>query len=137
MNKKVLGVVAAVVAFGAVGAVAYADAPGRGGRGAGMSGAGYQEMLQTKASLVGLSVDALKQELQTKMFLQVANEHNVTQAQIQAAMKTAAESRLEKLVSSGVITAAEREERLEHMQDRQENCPNGGGMRGFRQGLGR
>lgn len=137
MNKKLLVGLAAVLAFGTAGAVAYADAPGRGGRGVGMGGVGYQEMLQTKASLVGLSVDALKQELQTKTFLQVANEHGVTQVEIQAAMQTAARERLEKLVSAGMITAAERDERLERMADRQETCPNGGGMRGFRQGVGR
>lgn len=79
------------------------------------NGSGYQQMLQTKADLMGLSKEDLAKKLETKTFEQIAEEQNISEDQIHAAMQKAAEKRW----SEKGLTKEEIAERLTKMQERQ------------------
>ncbi len=57
------------------------------------NGGGYQQMIETKAKLVGLTTSELETQLQTKTMLQVAEERGVSQDQLHQAMEASARAR--------------------------------------------
>lgn len=104
--KKLLtiGVASLAVAgvVGAVGANAYAvngQADGTGEkyaiqRGEGQGG-GYQAALESKARVLGMSVEDLQKALETKTMSQIAVEKGITEEAFQAKMAEAAKARWE------------------------------------------
>lgn len=79
------------------------------------TGSGYQQMLQTKADLIGITKDELSNQLETKTLEQIAEEKGINEDQIHAAMQKAAEKRW----AEKVLTEAEIAERLAEMKTRQ------------------
>lgn len=117
--------IASFVALFALGAgVSIASAHGFGFKGQ-PAGQGFEQMLQYKAEILGLSADQLKQELDSgKNFLQIAEEHGISQEQLHQRMTEAMKVRLQAMVSAGTITQAQMEQRLEWMERRAENPPH-------------
>lgn len=132
-NKTIAGVLT-LVAFGAVSASAMGFG---GGFGFGMNQATPDEiatrqttMFQQHANLLGVSLDEVKQAwADGKSFRTLATEKGVTDAQLQAKLKTQREaniqSMLSSLVSKGVITQAQADKRLTFMLSNQGNNKNG------------
>jgi hypothetical protein len=81
--------------------------PGAGPRGAFGFGAGLvQQGLNTAASTLGMSAQDLRTELQQgKTLTQVAQEHSKNPADVAAALKTAANLRIDQAVTAGHLTA--------------------------------
>ncbi len=78
-------------------------------------GSGYQQMIETKAKLVGMTVSELEAQLRTKTMLQVAQEKGVSEDQLQDTMEAAARARwAEKGLSQSEIDS-----RLKNMAERQ------------------
>lgn len=78
-------------------------------------GEGYQQMLQTKADLLGITKDELVKQLETKTFEQIAEEKNISEDKIHTSMQEAAKKRwAEKGLSESEIS-----DRLENMKERQ------------------
>lgn len=99
-------------------------------------GYGYQQMIETKAELLNMSVDELKAQLETKTMLEVAEENGVNEEQLREAMQTAAEARW----AERGLTEEEIAERTQAREDRQQSgdCDGtgiGGGMQ--RRGMNR
>ena len=99
-------------------------------------------MFQQQASLIGVSVDDVKNAwAQGKSLSTLAAEKGITQAQLQAAMKTArdnqAKTQLAALVTKGVITQAQADQRLATMQTKATQKTDGTkhGMRGAMRGM--
>jgi len=79
------------------------------------AGSGYQQMLQTKADLIGITKDELAKQLETKTLEQIAEEKGISEDQIHAAMQKAAEKRW----ADKGLTESEIAERLQNMKTRQ------------------
>jgi hypothetical protein len=78
--------------------------PGRGGpRGPG--GGGHD--LTAAATVIGIPVTQLQQELATKSLADVATAHGTAAADVATALKNAAHTRIDQRVSAGTITAAQ------------------------------
>lgn len=97
----------------------------------GKNGSGYEQMIQTKAKIVGVDAAELKTQLQTKTMLQLAEENGVSKDQLQEAIKDAARQRW----AEKGLSQSEVETRLKNMEERQagdheSNSANrGAGMR--------
>lgn len=122
-----------------------ASARGMGGMGGGMWNAltpeqissQHQAMFQEQASLLGISVDDIKNGwAQGKTLKQMATEHGITASQLAERLNanriSEMKAQLQYLVSSGVITQTQADSRLQFMQN---NEKNGKGMMG--NGFGR
>jgi hypothetical protein len=79
------------------------------------NGGGYQQMIEAKAKLVGMTTSELKTQLQTKTMVQVAQEKNVSEDQLRSAMEAAARARW---VERG-LSQSEIDSRLKNMTERQ------------------
>lgn len=93
-------------------------------------GGGYEQMIQSKAKILKMTTTELKNQLQTKTMLQIADAQGVSEDQFHAAMKETARQRW---VDKG-LTQAEIDSRLQRMEERQAgdhaaNSVNRGGMR--------
>lgn len=94
------------------------------------NGGGYQQMIQTKATLLGMSETDLTEQLKTKTMLQIAQEKGISEDQFHATMEQAARQRW----SDRGLTQTEIDSRLQRMEERQagdheSNSANrGGGM---------
>jgi len=100
-------------------------------------------MFDNEAQILGISVDEVKNAwAQGKTMMQLAQEKGITEAQLQAKIKDARTAQLkiqlQTLVSSGVITQAQADQRLAYMQSQQTNVKgklggrrHGGGMMGY------
>lgn len=76
---------------------------------------GYQQMLETKAGILGITKDELIKQLETKTFEQITSEKNISEDKIHVSMQEAATKRwTEKGLSESEIS-----ERLERMKERQ------------------
>jgi hypothetical protein len=100
-------------------------------------------MFTQRASLIGATVDEVKNAwAQGKSFTALATEKGVTQEQLQTKMKAEhllqMKSQLATLVSKGVITQAQADQRIAFMQTQSTNKKVGGkhGMRGGMMGFG-
>ncbi len=86
-----------------------------------------QTMFQNEANLLGISVDEVKSAwAQGKTIAQIAQDHGITQAQLQQKMQdtrlSAMKTRLQAMVEQGVITQAQADQRLQFMQSRWQNA---------------
>lgn len=94
------------------------------------SGSGYQQMILTKAKLLGVTEAELTTQLQTKTMLQLAEEKGISETQLHEAMETFARQRW----ADKGLTQSEIDIRLKNMEERQSgdheaNSANrGGGM---------
>lgn len=79
------------------------------------AGSGYQQMLQTKAGLIGITKDELNKQLETKTLEQIAEEKGISEDQIHAAMQKVAEKRW----ADNGLSETEIAERLQNMKNRQ------------------
>jgi hypothetical protein len=79
------------------------------------NGTGYQQMIQTKAKLLGISETDLKTKLQTKTMLQLAQEKGISEDQLHKSMETAARQRW----ADRGLSQSEIDARLKNMQERQ------------------
>jgi len=82
-----------------------------------------QNMFQNKATLLGISVDEVKNcWAQGKNIWQCAEEHGITKEQLQQKMKDARaqqlKAQIQTLVDKGVITQAQADQRLQWMQNK-------------------
>lgn len=128
-----------MLAFGAV----SASAMGFGGMGMGNLSADevatrQTTMFQQQAKLIGATLDEVKQAwAEGKDFKTLAKEKGVTDAQLQAKMKTARDEQMKAhlttLVSKGVITQSQADKRLATMATKAASGKSGGkhGMRGM------
>jgi hypothetical protein len=79
------------------------------------NGSGYQQMIQTKAKLLGISETELKTQLQTKSMLQLAQEKGISEDQLHKSMETAARQRWADMG----LSQSEIDARLKNMEARQ------------------
>src|SRR4030043_41968 len=97
MNKFLAYSIAAIAIFGIIsGSAVYADGPKWAVTEKPLAGKGYgfENMLQNKADILGMSVDELRQQLEDgKTFFQIAEEKGVTQEQMRETMKEKMEIR--------------------------------------------
>jgi hypothetical protein len=79
--------------------------PGRPG-GPGFPGPGFRGFgLDVAAQAIGITPDALRQELPGKSLTDVAKAHNVDPAKVAAALKTDANAKIDQAVANGRLTA--------------------------------
>jgi hypothetical protein len=93
-----------------------------------------QTMFQNEASLLGISVDEFKNDWAAgKSVAQIAQEKGMTQQQLQDKMKQTRldqmKAELQNLVTKGVITQAQADQRLQFVQQQTANLKGGKGMR--------
>lgn len=88
------------------------------GTGSGQQGNGYNSSLESRAKVLGMSVDELKTALQTKTMLQVAQEKGLTEDQLQVKMRETATVRWQ---DRGLSTA-QIQERTAAQTERQSSC---------------
>jgi hypothetical protein len=133
MNKTLI----ALTALGMIGASAISVAAfdGNGyGRGQGnMLGErpGYQQMLEDKADLLGVSVEDVEAaRAEGTSFGELAEELGISIEDMQARMLERAKERVQERVDSGAMTEGEAADLLTRMQERHENCDGEGMGRG-------
>ncbi|MDO8676341.1 MAG: hypothetical protein Q7K16_01680 [Candidatus Azambacteria bacterium] len=98
-----------------------------------------QTMFQNEANLLGVSVDDVKAAWAAgKSLSQLAADKGITPAQLQQKLQDARtaqfKNQLQGLVSKGVITSAQADQRLQFIQNQQSKI---GGKAGLRRGRGR
>jgi len=102
----------------------------------------HQSMFQAQANLLGVSVDEVKAAwAQGKTMLDLAKEKGISEETLQTKMKAQrteqVKTQLQNLVSKGVITQAQADQRLQFMQSNQPQGGRGGKMgMGMMRGLG-
>lgn len=79
------------------------------------NGGGYQQMIETKAKLVGMTTSELETQLQTKTMLQVAEQEGVSEDQLHEAMESSARARW----AERGLSQSEIDSRLKNMTERQ------------------
>lgn len=112
------------------------------------NGFGYENMLKEKAGVLKMKVENLKEKLQNGMrFLEIAKQKGISHEELSQRMQANKEKRLQRLVDEGKISEAQKQERLQWMNERHEECEANpencqahriGGQvqrQGFRQGL--
>jgi hypothetical protein len=141
MNKIIaisgILVIAGVVYLSLNKPTAYAATAGRGYG----QGAGRQQMLAEKAKIFNMSAAELQNEINGgKTFYEIAKEKGVDANSMHEQMEQFQKARLQALVSQGIITKVQMQERLDFMEQRQENCGNNvpfNGRGGFKMGMHR
>ena len=96
------------------------------------NGSGYQQMIQSKAKIIGLSEADLKTQLQTKTMLQIAEEKGISEDQFHESMEKVARQRW----ADRGLSQTEIDSRLKAMAERQAgdheaNSANRGGGMGY------
>lgn len=91
-------------------------------------------MFQEKADFLGVSLDEMKNAwTKGKTIKDIAEEHGISEEEMQARMRQAKEealqSRMQAMVDNGVISQEQANERLEFMQNRLENKIMGENMK--------
>ncbi len=93
-------------------------------------GYGNQQVMQTKAQLLGMTETELQTQLETKTLLQIAQYKGISEDKLHATMQQAAQERWK----ANGLTQAEIDSRLQTMQERQasdhdgNSANRGGGM---------
>ncbi|MEK7600348.1 MAG: hypothetical protein AAB463_00085 [Patescibacteria group bacterium] len=136
MKKNMLAyVIVPALGLSAIAGSGVASAHGLfGGFGSATSDEGIarqQEMFQSHATLLGISVDAVKNAwAEGTSFQELAKAQGITKEQLQAKMKAVRleqmKAHLKALVDKGVITQAQADKRLQVM----ESIPQKGGRKG-------
>ncbi len=102
------------------------------GQGNGGYGYGYQQMLQTKADLLGLTEEELTTQLQTKTMDQIAEEKGISEDTLHEAMQSSAEKRW----ATMGLSQAEIDSRLQDMKTRQASGDHTGNRASRGNGMG-
>jgi hypothetical protein len=144
MKKLALYSLLALSLFSLAGTgVAYAKGPNNAttnGNNQGNKGYGYENMLSSKAEVLGISIDELKASLaEGKTFLEIAEAQGLTSEDLHEAMSAQAESRINQRVANGTLTQEQADELLANTAERQGDCTGEGPIgqgngRGARQG---
>lgn len=151
MKKTLLIVAIVILALGALGVGAVfaqgGNPPstpfgnGRGMMGQGMMGGGgygvmHDYVERALADKLGLTEEQVEQELTTKPMYQIALDHGIAQADLQAFMLDVHETAFAAAVKDGVMTQAQADAMLARMAQNgfgTGTCPMGGG--GFGRGM--
>jgi hypothetical protein len=142
MKKTWIYVLVPVLALSGVMAASLASAHGFWGLGSNLTpqqiADNQQTRFQKEADLLGISVDDVKNAwAKGESLQQLASDHGITNAQLQQKLLDARQQqlkdRLQTLVSQGVITQAQADQRLQFLQDNQNSL---GGMMGRRGMMG-
>lgn len=86
-------------------------------------GTGRQASLESRAKILGITVEQLREKLKTQTMLEIAKELGLTEEQFHTKMSEAAQARWKE---QG-LSDEEIKTRLEAQQQRQENCDGDGG----------
>jgi hypothetical protein len=97
---------------------------GPGGRWGGPGRVGFGADLEAAAKALGITVDELRTELQTKTLAQIAADHKIDIQKVIDALAAAAKSKLDDAVDAGRLTRAEADARLKELTDRLTNLVN-------------
>ena len=110
-------------------------------------GPGWQTMLEQKAKILKLSVEELKQKMESGLrFFEIAEQQGISHDELYKKMRIQKKERLQKMVEAGLITEKQMKERLKWMDEKHKNCQENpdqcqfkqqGFKRGFKQGFGR
>ena len=128
MKKVTLFVVASLVIVGivawyATGVFAHRGEGGSANDIAWKQGYGYTQMLQTKAQILGMTVEELKEELADgKTFSVIAEEKGITSEEFHQKMLITQKERLQNMVEAGIVTEEQVEQRLQLMEKRHTDC---------------
>ncbi len=131
MNKIIaisgILIIAGAVYFSLNKPIAYA-ATSQQGRGQGI---GRQQMMSEKAKILKMNVNDLQKEIDNgKSFYDVAKAKGISTETMHKQMEAFQKTRLQALVNQGTITKEQMQERLDFMEQRQENCGNNVPMSG-------
>jgi hypothetical protein len=141
MNKTIatigILVIAGVVYFSLNKPTAYAATAMRGGG----QGIGRQQVLSEKADILKMNIADLQSQMDNgKTFYDIAKEKGIDIDSMHEQMESFQKTRLQALVNQGTITKEQMQERLDFMEERQENCGNNipnNGQGGQRMGMHR
>jgi hypothetical protein len=98
---------------------------GPGGRGGGRGGRfGFGVALDAAAKALGISVDELRTELQTKTLAQIAADHKIDVRKVIDTLAAAAKTKLDDAVKAGRISQSDADARLKELTDRLTNLVN-------------
>lgn len=79
------------------------------------SGYGYQQVIESKAKALGMTVEELRTQLETKTLLEIAQEKGISEDQLHEAMQKSAQ---ERWTAKG-LSQSEIDARMQRMQERQ------------------
>jgi hypothetical protein len=79
---------------------------------------GFGLGLEAAAKALGISVDELRTELQTKTIAQIAQDHGINLQQVIDQLKAAAKTQLDAAVKAGKLTQAQADNLLTQLTDR-------------------
>lgn len=134
--KKVILFVSAIVLTSGLMFANTADAKGFGQGNCSALGLGVNlnQMLDEKASILGMSTQDLKTSMQTKTICQIVQEKNITLTSFHDQLEVKAAALLQQKVASGTITQAQADQLLQKMKDRHDNiekngCPEKGSQK--------
>jgi len=101
---------------------------------------GQTDRFQQEANLLGISIDDIKNAwAKGETLQQLATEKGISQDQLKQKLNDLAQQkmkdRLQNLVSKGVITQSQADQRLQFMSQRMQNIQNMKMNRGFRGGM--
>ena len=100
-----------------------------------------QTVFQNEATMLGVSVDDVKNGwAQGKGIAQIAQDHGITQDQLAQKIKDARaadlKSQMQALVTKGIITQQQADQRMQALQNQNVQNNKKGGMRGVMRGRG-
>jgi len=88
-----------------------------------------ETMLNRKAEILGITVEELKQELESgETFLEILEKHDLNLEDWCQKMREQAEEHLDELLEQGEITQEQFEKKLEWLEKHQEKCEQGYGF---------
>jgi hypothetical protein len=97
---------------------------GPGGRWGGPGRVGLGADVEAAAKALGISIDELRTELQTKSLAQIAADHKIDIQKVIDALAAAAKTKLDDAVKAGRLTQTEADTRLKELTDRLTNLVN-------------
>lgn len=110
-------VLAGIVTVSAIILIPQANAKGNEKKGIG-NGFGYTATLDAKASILGISSDALKAKLDSGIkFIDILKEKNISLETFQQKIKEIRKVKLQELVKMGTITQAQMDTQLQRMNE--------------------
>jgi hypothetical protein len=132
MSKKILlGAGLSTIAIAAIAFVPFAGAQNSQGYQMGANGKGYG--IETKAQIIGMTADELREQLQTKTMSEIVEGKGMTLEQVREQARASAMGRWQE---KG-FTEEEIQERINFQEEKQAGCDGAGsnqGIGGFRGG---
>ena len=127
MKKLIVYSLATLIVVGALGAgVVYAFGPKKLNMGLKGQGLGYENMFERKAELLNMTVEELKQALESgKTFWEIAEEKGLSWESLYEKTREQLQERLSELIAEGKMTQEQADKKLEWLEGRQERCASG------------